>query len=89
MTEEQFTDNQGNIITKKVSDQRHGVGKGMPQSFFSPLCLAALLLLAAQGPMQGPYGPLSAVTAMALPQADPVLGAEAARCVEGGTVPRG
>lgn len=37
MTEEQFTDDQGNIITKKVSDQRQEVGKGMPQPFSSPL----------------------------------------------------
>lgn len=36
MTEEQFTDDQGNIITKKVSDQGHGVGRGTPQPFSSP-----------------------------------------------------
>lgn len=36
MTEEQFTDDQGNIITKKVSDQRQDLGEDKPQPFSSP-----------------------------------------------------
>lgn len=37
VTEQQFTDDQGNIITKKVSDQWQDMGTVMPQPFSSPL----------------------------------------------------
>uniref|UniRef100_A0A663MMI3 Ankyrin 1 n=1 Tax=Athene cunicularia TaxID=194338 RepID=A0A663MMI3_ATHCN len=76
VTEEQFTDDQGNIITKKVSDQGHGVGKRMLRPFSSPLLLAAPLPPAAQGPMQGTRVPPVMVTALL--RSDPARGAEAA-----------
>lgn len=84
MTEEQFTDDQGNIVTKKVSDQGHGVGKGVLQPFSSPFCLAALLLPAAWGPGRGSRVLPSSVTAVTLLQPDPAQGAEAAHHVRVG-----
>lgn len=81
VTEEQFTDDQGNIVTKKVSDQGHGVGKGVLQPFSSPFCLAALLLPAAWGPVRGSHVLPSSVTAVTLLQPDPAQGAEAAHHV--------
>lgn len=82
VTEEQFTDDQGNIITKKVSDQGHGKSEGMLQPFSSPLCLAALLLPTAQGPTQGTRVPLFSLTVTALLRPDPTYGTEAARHVQ-------
>lgn len=82
VTEEQFTDDQGNIITKKVSDQRHA---------------AAFVLSPPPGCPPPPCVPPSSVTVTTLLRPDPAHGTGAARCVgfgakvgeEGGLVPRG
>lgn len=78
VTEEQFTDDHGNIITRKVSDRGHGVGKGNAAAFLLSPLPGRLAHPCSQGPVRGTHVPPSSVTVTALLRPAPAHGMEAA-----------